>query len=176
MSILALTRDRYSRQLGRGSRASSEESRAVREQLEDLRRHLHIAASAPQSFAYPILERVAAECSQPGWDGYNARPISHTVYTNARAFLNELPSWLPAPDVVPEADGEIAIEWELGPDRVFSVSIGERNELHYAGLFGGGVERHGVEPFEGVVSDEILRSITSLISGGSGITGSRRVA
>jgi hypothetical protein len=102
------------------------------------------------------LARVAKACSQRGWDGYDAQPISPQTQRNARAFLEDLPMWLQAPDIVPEPDGEIAIEWDLGPGRIFSVSIGDTGKLHYAGLFEDGVERHGVEPFEGVVSTEVL--------------------
>jgi hypothetical protein len=102
------------------------------------------------------LARVAKACSQRGWDGYDAQPISPQTQRNARAFLEDLPMWLQAPDIVPEPDGEIAIEWDLGPGRIFSVSIGDTGKLHYAGLFKDGVERHGVEPFEGVVSTEVL--------------------
>jgi hypothetical protein len=130
------------------------------------------AASTPQSLAYVSLDRVVAACSLDGWDGYGARAISQRTYKIARAFLDELPMWLPAPDIVPESDGDIAVEWDFGPHRVFSVSIGERGQMHFAGLFGNGVERHGVEPFDGVLPTEFVGYITRLV----GTSGSRRAA
>jgi hypothetical protein len=124
--------------------------------LNEIKSDRRSAASAPQSVTLAELARVAKACSQRGWDGYDAQPISPQTQRNARAFLEDLPMWLQAPDIVPEPDGEIAIEWDLGPGRIFSVSIGDTGKLHYAGLFEDGVERHGVEPFEGVVSTEVL--------------------
>ncbi len=148
--------------LERESNASSTESWAVHNQIQDAKRHVRAVASSMQSLAYPTLEDVMVQCSQHDWDGYNAKPISQVVYERVRSFLDALPMSLPAPDIVPEADGEIAVEWDLGANRIFSVSIGEGNGLHFAGLFGSGVERHGVEPFDGLVSQEILGYINRL--------------
>jgi hypothetical protein len=83
--------------------------------------------------------------------------------------------WLPAPDIVPEPDGDLSIEWDFGPDKIFSISIGEMGKLHYAGLLGGGVERHGVEPYSGVVSTEVLGYIKRLVDGATAAN-SRRAA
>jgi len=104
------------------------------------------------------------ECKTQDWDGYGASAIDATTAANVRRFIEDLPAWLPTPEVVPESDGEIALEWNRGPSRVFSVSVGNTAALHYAGLFGRGVERHGVEPFSGVVSQEILRYIQEVVS------------
>lgn len=162
MTTLAISR--LPQLLERESNASSTDSRAVRNQIQDAKRHVRAVASSMQSLAYPTLEDVVAQCSQQNWDGYNAKPISRAVYERTRAFLDALPMSLPAPDIVPEADGEIALEWDLGANRIFSVSIGEENGLHFAGLFGSGVERHGVEPFDGLVSPEILGYINRIYS------------
>ena len=113
----------------------------------------------PQSAALVDLARLAREYKTEGWDGYAALPVDAMTIEHVRMFVESLPTWLPAPEVVPESDGEIALEWNREPNRVFSVSVGKTAMLHYAGLFGKGVERHGVEPFSGVVSQEILRYI-----------------
>lgn len=39
--------------------------------------------------------------------------------------------------------------WDFGPGHVFTVSVADDGTLTYAGLLGGGVKRHGVEPFNG---------------------------
>jgi hypothetical protein len=70
---------------------------------------------------------------------------------------------MPVPEIVPESDGEIAIEWELGPFEIFSISIGEQGPVHFAGIFGKNKERHGVEPFEGSIPEEILDYINKLL-------------
>lgn len=162
MSALALSLSSQPQLLEPELHASSSESDTVRQQLEDAKRHSRAAASSLQSLAYPTLEEVVTACSQPDWDGYGARPISQASYVAARAFLDALPMWLPVPDIVPESDGEIAIEWDIEPNRIFSVSIGADGTLNYAGLLGDGVERHGVEKFDDVVPAIIIQTIEEL--------------
>jgi len=173
MSTLALALSRPAQLLGTGSPAHGVEFAQLKALLSAVQSDRRAAASAPQSVALAELARVAKACSQRGWDGYDAQPISRQTQLNARVFLEDLPMWLQAPDIVPEPDGEIAIEWDLGPGRIFSVSIGDTGKLHYAGLFQGGVERHGVEPFEGVVSTEILGYAKRLLDAASAASRSR---
>ena len=163
MSTLALAFGQEMRPLARGSREAGDEGLAIRRVLEGAKQHARTAASALHSMAYATIEEVRAECSKPNWDGYGARPISEAVAERARLFLDNLPSSLPAPDIVPESDGELAIEWHFGARRVFSVSIGKEGPLHFAGLFGE-EERHGVEPFSGVLSSEILGYVRKLFA------------
>lgn len=121
------------------------------------------AASTLQSRAAAVLARLQKECSIKGWDGYDAKPIALQTFARAEIFINALPSWMPSPEIVPESDGELAIEWELSPTEIFSISIGEQPPIHFAGLFGKDKERHGVEPFEGFISEEILYYINKLL-------------
>jgi len=165
MSTLAVSLGYPVQLFGEGSAASGDDSTQLSKVLAAMRLERRAAASAPQSLAVDSLARIAAECSADGWDGYGAPRISARTEGFARILLENLPMWLPAPDIVPEADGDISIEWDIGPDRIFSISVGEAGMLHYAGLFGGGVERHGVEPFSGVVSTEVLGYIKRLVDG-----------
>lgn len=160
MSVLALSG--LPQLLERESRASSEDSRTVHGEIQKTKRYVRSIASSMQSQAYAALEDVVARCSYPDWDGHGARPISSLTKAWAELFLDALPMSLPTPEIVPEADGEVAIEWDIGTDRIFSVSIGDTGLLHFAGLFGGGIERHGVEPFDGLVPSEILAYIGRL--------------
>lgn len=148
--------------LERESSANSFDSQAVLRGIRQAKQDARAIASSMQSRAYPLLEEIVARCSRPNWDGYGALPISSIAHARTVAFLDALPMFLPTPDIVPENDGEIAVEWDLGPERVFSVSIGESAYLHFAGSFGGGVERHGVEPFDGMVSQDILDYINRI--------------
>lgn len=156
----------------RSSSASSLASRTIGHYLEDTKRAAGDAASSLPARAFADLARVARECTKEGWDGYHAKPIMQAACNRARAFLSDLPPWMSAPDIVPEADGEIAIEWYIAPDQTFSISIGESGPVHYAGLFGHEREVHGVEPFDGVVAEEILQFICKLLRS----TAARRAA
>jgi hypothetical protein len=175
MSTLAYALEYTGQLFDEGSPASGDDSATLSRALAERRQARRAAASSPQSLALDSLARVAAECSATGWDGYDASRISARTESLARVFLESLPMWLPAPDIVPEPDGDLSIEWDFGPDKILSISIGETGKLHYAGLLGGGVERHGVEPFTGVVSTEVLGYIKRLVDGATAAA-SRRAA
>jgi len=143
-----------------GSSAAYDE---VRTSLEEARARTLSVASALQSAAAATLARIEVECDSPGWDGYEARAITSNTCNRAFSFIAALPSWMEPPAIVPESDGQIAIEWEFGPSEIFSVSIGEQGPIYFAGIFGKNKERHGVEPFEGSIPEEILDYINKLL-------------
>jgi hypothetical protein len=84
------------------------------------------------------LDNLYNDCSVPGWDGYNAHPISKKGYFEAKKLINKLVvvTFIPMPDIVPEPSGAIAFEWSEGKRRTFIASVGGNNEIVYAGLFG----------------------------------------
>ena len=123
------------------------------------------AASSVQSAAFSKLARISRECANDGWDGYQAKAISRATCDRVRSFLNVLPSFMIAPDIVPESDGDIAIEWYVGPRRTFSISVGPSGPVHYAGLFGRDEEIHGVAPFVDSVPNTFLEHISGVLRG-----------
>ena len=90
---------------------------------------------------------IARNCSVDDWDGYSAKAISKAAIINAANFyLSELRD-MPLPEISPEPDGELALEW-FGKDRSsFSISFGESDNLSYACLAGKRVTR-GIEPVD----------------------------
>jgi hypothetical protein len=125
------------------------------------------AASTLPARAFSDLARVVYECCIDGWDGYGAKAISEHTIERISGFLSALPIWMSAPDVVPEADGEIAIEWHVAPDRILSISIGETGPLHFAGQLGPDEEVQGTAHFTGKIPQTILRFISGVLSGPS---------
>ena len=99
------------------------------------------------------------ECSESNWDGYDAFPITAGAYEEALSLLRALPSDLPMPEIVPEPDGSIGLEWQQGPDRIFAVSVSGKGVIVYAGLFGKGVKAHGTEVFNDSLPQGVVGSI-----------------
>jgi hypothetical protein len=60
----------------------------LRKGLSHAKRELHTAVSSAQSLALTSLMRVLEECSQAGWDGYDARAVSDQAAVRTIAFLN----------------------------------------------------------------------------------------
>lgn len=94
------------------------------------------------------------ECSVENWDGYGAQPIDPDSFYEAERFVLSLPTLVPKPEIHADPDGEVSFEWYIEPRKVFSVSIGRRNEVTFAGLFGTN-KSNGREYF----GDEIPKAI-----------------
>lgn len=108
------------------------------------------------------LDEVLAECSSPGWDGYDAIPINIAAYYEAIKFIERIPfSIIPMPEIIPEPGGEIAFEWYKGKRQVFVASVSGKNEIIYAGLFGMN-KTHGTEYFGDSLSPTIINNLIRL--------------
>lgn len=116
-----------------------------------------------QNEAIRSLADIFWECSDEGWDGYDALPISEAAYLEARKFIESLPliSSIPMPEIVPEPNGEIGFEWSKGKRQVFVASVSGNNEIVYAGLFGTN-KKHGVEYFGDSLPSEIMDNLKRL--------------
>ena len=102
--------------------------------------------------------------SADNWDGYGAKSISTDSYQNAIRFALSLPSNIPIPEIYVDPDGEITFEWYEGRRQVFSVSVGGRSDLSYAGLYGAS-KTYGVEYIYDGLPEVILSNIYRLYAG-----------
>jgi hypothetical protein len=104
------------------------------------------------------------EYSVENWDGYGAAPISELAIREAIRLLQELPSSFPSPAVVPEPNGEIALEWYKGKKSVFVVSFQGNKVISYAGLFGENEKTWGRESFKDSLPESVVRNIRRIFS------------
>lgn len=112
--------------------------------------------------AFQSLDKVFDECSEEGWDGYDALPITNDAYIEAKRLIESLPlTSFPTPEVVPESNGEIGLEWYRRKRLIFTVSVSGRNEIVYAGLFGTN-RAHGTEYFGDLLPSVILENLKRL--------------
>ncbi len=137
----------------------SEESKDIKAQLEEIRRE----SRKPISFSWrdALRDEIAAvvrNSSRPGWDGYDAEPISIDSANRALRLIEALPEHITPPSVIPEPSGEIGLEWHTDHQRDFSISV-SGTTLIYAGVFGS-CKKYGEEPFGDVLSSTILRILT----------------
>jgi len=114
-----------------------------------------------QNQALRSLSEVFNECSDEGWDGYEAFPISENAYFEAKRLIMNLPITIPMPEITPEPNGELALEWAKGSRQVFVASVSGKNEIVYAGLFGTN-KTHGTEYFGDSVPPAILGNLKRL--------------
>ncbi len=107
------------------------------------------------------LLNVKEEHSVDNWDGYDAKAVNNDSFNNAFHFALSMPSNVPTPEIYVDTDGEVTFEWYKGRRQVFSISVGSKNELAYAGLYGAS-KTYGVEQFYDDVTERILDNINRL--------------
>ena len=78
---------------------------------------------------------IYCECSEPGWDGYDALALSKEAFLNAEHFIDLIPDWVSHPDLVPSPDGWLSFEWRSRKNRILSVTP-ENGVLVYATTLG----------------------------------------
>ncbi len=127
--------------------------------LEDCSQSVIINTTKSLHELYNLLD----ECSDANWDGYGALPINLDSFNEADRFIQALPTTIREPEVDVDPDGEISLEWHLEPRKVLSVSIGKRNEITYAGLFGPN-KTYGREYFDDEIPKAILDNLDRLFS------------
>jgi hypothetical protein len=87
-----------------------------------------------------------------------AQLIDEQSFDVAQRFALSLSADIPIPEIDITPTGQVVFTWSQGARRIFSVIIGSRSELSYAGLFGAR-RTHGVEYFDRDVPDIILENI-----------------
>ena len=129
-----------------------------------------IVYSAEQSIALfggkeqviSMICEIEAECGVSDWDGYGASPVSYLSALKAKEFVRCLPANLPMPEVAPEPDGSLSLDWMTSKSRRFSVSVGNTDRLAYAWIDGSD-QGHAVARFDvETIPSRILEGIVSI--------------
>lgn len=102
--------------------------------------------------------------STPNWDGYGAEPIFAIAYDDAVAFINALPTSIPLPEILPEPDGSIGLEWDNGANKTFTVLLNGKGLITYAGILGKCNKAHGTETFDDTIPENITRYLKRIYS------------
>jgi hypothetical protein len=96
------------------------------------------------------------------WNGEGAVPIPEAAIHEARAFLQKLPPAFPLPEVTPEPDGYLGLEWYANPSLLYVVSFNGTGVLSCSGFIG--PERtYGTRYMDEGIPAEILRYIAKVI-------------
>jgi hypothetical protein len=134
------------------------------------RSRYEIARSAEQSIAlfgerdavFSMICEIEKECGLAGWDGYGALPIPELHALKAKNFVKHLPAHIPMPEISPEPDGSLSLDWTTSRSRRFSVSVGSSDRLAYAWIDGSD-RGHAVARFDSeTIPSRILEGILSI--------------
>ena len=76
------------------------------------------------------------EALAPGWDGEGSEAVIPSTLKFAKEFVESLPRKYRTPEIAPEPDGHVNLEWYRGKRRLLSVSVNPDGRLHWAALIG----------------------------------------
>lgn len=79
---------------------------------------------------------VQREGSSADWCIEGNEPVRMSTALTTRSFIETLPGRYQNPDIAPEPDGHISVEWYLEKRRLLTVSIGPDQKLYWAALIG----------------------------------------
>ena len=110
------------------------------------------------------LMQIAHDCKHENWDGVGAEAIEPGAIDTAIAFIRALPADVPLPELAPEPDGGISLDWIVSKNRLVSLSCSSSSRLAFAWLDGSDTGQ-GILGFDGAkVPDDLLfyvRKITA---------------
>ncbi len=126
-----------------------------------------IALFGPKAAVISQVWALVDECAEADWDGEEGEPISERSAELTAAFIRAMPDDVPLPELAPEPDGSLSLDWIQSRSRLFSLSIGPTSRLAYAWLDGTDRE-HGVARFDGEkVPSRILEGIKRIMNRGN---------
>lgn len=105
------------------------------------------------------LAELGRECAERDWDGYGAEPLTPDVIRKAEQFAGTIPTDIPAPEVVPEPDGELAFEWRPSARRSISISVSKDGRLAWVAFLGDRARFRGSQ----ILGDASPVALTTLI-------------
>ena len=144
----------------------SADSQMLSRRWADERNFLKQTASDWTPVTRAALDDIRRVCRAANWDGEGAQPIAPRTIAIAEAVVAALHSMLakstPAPDVIPEADGEICLSWSPDEHRVFSVSLGQHGNANFAGQLGHEGGRHGWQPIATTSREALEKSLREI--------------
>lgn len=108
-----------------------------------------LALSGNRSATIDALLAVATRCARPDWDGADANPVDLNSVRVAAQLVRSLPEGVPMPEITPEPDGLVSLDWYGPYRRVLSVSASPNGRLAYAWM-NGSDRGYGVERFDGM--------------------------
>ena len=108
--------------------------------LKDFRNRIDVLNHESATFSNLSLDDqlidAYCEATQSDWDGEGSTPVEPGTLKLAKEFVESLPRKYQTPEIAPEPDGHVSLEWYNGKRRLLSVSVNPDGRLHWAALIG----------------------------------------
>lgn len=78
------------------------------------------------------LYRMSSECGKDNWDGEGALALDPFILHITENVIQSLDSNIPLPEITPEPDGCISLDWIISKNKEISASISKTRYMPYA--------------------------------------------
>lgn len=124
--------------------------------------HFRTASEQRKLDAIEAILTLPRRYREANWNGEGAAPIPEDAIHEARTFLQKLPTTFPLPEVTPEPDGYLGLEWYANKSLLYVVSFNGKGALSCSGLIGPD-RTYGTRYMDEGIPAEILRNIAKVI-------------
>ena len=100
------------------------------------------------------LDEIYSECSSADWDNEGALPLNKKSYHAVRDFLKILPGHIALPEITPEPNGSLGLEWDQNGYHM-ALSICKDHQLVYA-IISKTSRNSGTILYGGFFPDEVM--------------------
>lgn len=165
MSSLSCTIHNINPIVSHRSYGFSESANVVSRETDKIKEHFDrtVTFGENPSTLLEGLLKIEREYSVDNWDGYQGKAINKESFKHALTLALSLPFNMPTPDIYVDPEGDVTFEWYEDKRKVFSVSVGSKNELSYAGLYGAN-KTYGVEYMFDEIPENVLGNINRVYS------------
>jgi hypothetical protein len=130
---------------------------------EDTCRRAQLASEQARRDTIDALLKLEPRYQERNWDGQGADPIPAAALNEAHTFLLKLPATFPLPEVIPEPDGYLGLEWYANKRLLYVVSFNGKGALSCSGLFGQS-KTYGTWYMDEGIPGQILSDIAKITS------------
>lgn len=85
-----------------------------------------------ESSIFDEIDSLVEECSTGNWDGYGALPVSKEAAEFAKTFIGQIQVEFSTPEIAPEPDGSIGLEWHVDKHKWIIISFNSNGEFFFA--------------------------------------------
>lgn len=164
MSHVVQSYSGYSASTYASTHGASGVANELREKAKNIANDYGLTGTAQISYFATVerLREVGEACSERNWGGEDEAPLAPTTIRYAEKFLELLPSRFQSPDVIPEPNGALSLEWWYSQFRSVIVAFHAEPKIEFSVLMSAENGNFGHCRFDGLIPLDVFRQLNAV--------------